>query len=90
MDEKIEEMAKVLLETSCKGSECENCAFVKSVEEAKETCVCLKAFYNAGYRKESDTVKEVLGKVLKFTLDDEVGMRYLIKNLAKEYGVELK
>lgn len=43
-----------------------------------------------GYRKESDTVKEVLGKVLKFTLDDEVGMRYLIKNLAKEYGVELK
>lgn len=43
-----------------------------------------------GYRKESDMVKEVLGKVLKFTLDDEVGMRYLIKNLAKEYGVELK
>ena len=42
-----------------------------------------------GYRKKSDTVKEVLSKVLKFTLDDEVGMRYLIKNLAKEYGVEL-
>ena len=47
----IEEMAKVLLEASCKGSECENCAFVKSVKEAKETCVCLKALYKAGYRK---------------------------------------
>lgn len=50
-EKQIEEMAKVLLETSCKGSECENCAFVKSVKEAKETCVCLKALYNAGYRK---------------------------------------
>lgn len=47
----IEEMAKILLETSCKGSECENCAFVKSVKEARETCVCLKALYNAGYCK---------------------------------------
>ena len=47
----IEEMGKILLETSCMGSECENCAFIKSVEEAKETCVCLKALYNAGYRK---------------------------------------
>ena len=47
------------------------------------------AIYNAGYRKESDTAREILQKVLKFTLDDEVGLRYLIKNLAKEYGVEL-
>ena len=42
-----------------------------------------------GYRKESDTAREIFEKVLKFTLDDEVGLRYLIKNLAKEYGVEL-
>ena len=36
MDEKkqIEEMAKVLLETSCKGSECENCA--ETVEKAAD------------------------------------------------------
>lgn len=51
--------------------------------------VLVNSLIAKGYRKESDTVKEVLGKVLKFTLDDEVGMRYLLKNLAKEYGVEL-
>ena len=47
----IEEMAKIILEASCKGSECANCEFVKRVEEAKTTCLCLKSLYNAGYRK---------------------------------------
>lgn len=47
----IQEMAKIFIKASCKGSECEKCIFIDSVEEAKETCVCLKAFYNAGYRK---------------------------------------
>lgn len=41
------------------------------------------------YRKESDVVKEVLEKVMSFTAEDEVGMKYLIRNLAREYGVEL-
>lgn len=54
----IEEMAKIILEASCKGSECANCEFVKRVEEAKITCLCLKSLYNAGYRKipENDAV----------------------------------
>ena len=49
--EMIEEMAKVIIESSCQGKECENCAWSKSVAEAEECCVCLKALYNAGYRK---------------------------------------
>jgi hypothetical protein len=48
-----------------------------------------KIAYNAGYRKESDVVKEVLEKVMSFTAEDEVGLKYLIRNLAREYGVEL-
>jgi hypothetical protein len=41
------------------------------------------------YRKESEVVKEVLEKVMSFTAENEVGLKYLIRNLAREYGVEL-
>ena len=52
-DKMIEEMAKVIIQASCKGRECETCAFTQivEVEDAPETCFCLKALYNAGYRK---------------------------------------
>lgn len=46
-------------------------------------------FTKAGYREEKEVVKEVLLKVQNYTLDDEVGMRYLLRKTAKEYGVEL-
>lgn len=42
------------------------------------------------YRKESDVVKEVLEKVMSFTAEDELGLKYLIRRTAREYGVELK
>ena len=53
MEEKkqIQEMAKLIMEASCQGRECENCAWLQSVEDAEECCVCLKALYNAGYRR---------------------------------------
>lgn len=47
----IREMARVFMTASCKGSDCENCLFIKTVNEAEQCCVCLKALYNAGYRK---------------------------------------
>ena len=79
MDEKIEKMYQKFLYYK----------FKTKAEDFSYKGMC-EHFYRNGYRKESDTVKEVLQKVLKFTLDDEVGMRYLVKNLAREYGVELK
>ena len=36
-----------------------------------------------------ETVKEVLEKVLSFVAEDEVGMKWLIRKTAREYGVEL-
>lgn len=66
MDEKIEGMARVFIKASCKGSECEKCLFIDSVKEAEECCVCLKAFYNTGYRKESDTAIEILTELSDF------------------------
>ena len=42
-----------------------------------------------GYCKQEELIKAVLAKVLGFCADDEVGMKYLIKRTAKEYGVEL-
>lgn len=35
------------------------------------------------------TAVEILQKVKSYTLDKEVGMKYLIDKLAKEYGVEI-
>lgn len=57
--------------------------------------------YNQGYRKQSDTVREFVGKVLKIgskrplCLFNEYGEGYIdcienIKKIAKEYGVEVK
>ena len=43
----------------------------------------------ADYGKAQNGIKEALTKVLGFCADDEVGMKYLIKRTAKEYGVEL-
>ena len=38
---------------------------------------------------EKDTATDILSKVKSYTLDKEVGMRYLIAKLCKEYGVEV-
>jgi hypothetical protein len=43
----------------------------------------------ADYGKVQNGIKEALTKILGFCADDEVGMKYLIKRTAKEYGVEL-
>lgn len=57
--------------------------------------------YNQGYRKQSDTVREFVGKVLKIgskrplCLFNEYGEGYIdcienIKKIAKEYGAEVE
>ena len=85
----IEEMAKEL----CPHYDNGNCYYeVTEVYDCNcgcEFCWAVSQVLNAGYRKESDVVKEVLEKVMSFTAEDEVGMKYLIRNLAREYGVEI-
>ncbi|WP_297931082.1 hypothetical protein [uncultured Coprobacter sp.] len=60
-----------------------------------------KELYSAGYRKQSDTVREFVGKVLKIgskrplCVFNEYGEGYIdcienIKKIAKDYGVEVK
>ena len=56
-EKRIEEMSRVLANASCKGYECENCFFEDKVE-VKTNCVCVKALYNAGYRKQEDILHE--------------------------------
>ena len=38
---------------------------------------------------ERKTAEKILKKVYSFTLDDEIGMRYLLRMLAEDYGVKL-
>lgn len=42
--------------------------------------------YNKG---KLDAAKEIFEKVYSFTAENEVGTRYLMRELALEYGVEL-
>ena len=43
-----------------------------------------------GYAKaRKETAREILQKVKSYTLDKEVGMKYLIKRLGEEYSVEV-
>ena len=68
MDEKIEEMAMIALKNTM------------SYTCAKQIAM---NFYNAGYRKESDTAREILGEVSK-----HYGGAWLVE-LYKKYGVDL-
>lgn len=76
-DNKIEEMRQVIQNASCKGIECEKCWLKNS-----PTCVCVKALYNEGYRKESDTAREILDEVSK-----HFGGKWLV-DLYKKYGLD--
>lgn len=87
----IEEMARIFIKASCKGSECENCLYIDSVKEAKECCVCLKALYNAGYRKADDLLKELQSMKSDFAKDMleiketyEKEVVYLVNEVRKE------
>lgn len=88
MDEKkIEEMRQVIQNASCKGIECEKCWL-----ENSPTCVCVKALYNEGYRKESDTAREILGVILakEFEKGDYLTDDELHELFKERYGVEVE
>ena len=99
MDEKIEQLAK---EIQCSQEE-ENCFYCKR----RASCcvgfdIALKVI-KAGYRKESDTAREILDELLKeenlenvYFTDENGDIRNRqviriekIKDLVKKYGVDL-
>ena len=49
-----------------------------------------RAIYNAGYRKQSDTAREILIYLYEKIGNVAVSDSELIKYLAKEYGVEVE
>jgi hypothetical protein len=92
MDEKIEEMAKVCCfdDTTC--VECfkqyEKFVWKSNIKEEDRGKHCqvydnAKRLYKAGYRKESDTARVILGEVSK-----HYGGAWLVE-LYKKYGVDL-
>jgi hypothetical protein len=87
MDEKIEEMAKCICPSYERKMDCETCPTEWCY--AKE-CATM-AFCN-GYRKESDTAREILTELKNtrfhkgtLTYDFEVA----VNRLAEKYGVDL-
>lgn len=66
----------------------------RQVDELKEKQIieCYGMLKGCDMVKQSvkDTAKEILRKVKSYTLDKEVGMKYLLKRLGEEYGVEVE
>ena len=92
----IEEMAKVII-----GAVPVTIQYVQAPANETEARIEAKALIAAGYRKQSDTVREFVEKVLKIgskrplCLFNEYGEGYIdcienIKKIAAEYGVEVE
>lgn len=90
MNENIEEIAKII---------CKECSIHKKDcigGKANLPCLmakfCGEALYNAGYRKESDTAREIL-QMIDSIPTNEVNelnhLRLLKQTIAKKYGVDL-
>lgn len=96
MDEnnQIEGMAKVLYGKYCGNDKCGNCK-----EPSCVSYIFAEKLYNAGYRKQSDTVREFVSKI-----DEEIQHRTIVNDYspdfdemqdiiyqtAKEYGAEVE
>ena len=87
MDEnnQIEGMAKVLYGKYCGNDKCGNCK-----EPSCVSYIFAEKLYNAGYRKQSDTAREILIYLYEKIGNVAVSDSELIKYLAKEYGVEVE
>ena len=65
-EKQIEEMAVIIAKQNCKPNGCENCDFAYEYDTKEESCEdyvsyrkMAEAFYNAGYRKQSEVAREV-------------------------------
>ena len=87
MDEnnQIEGMAKVLYGKYCGNDKCGNCK-----EPSCVSYIFAEKLYNAGYRKQSETAREILIYLYEKIGNVAVSDSELIKYLAKEYGVEVE
>lgn len=96
MDEKLKEMAKEI----CKNTGTEYCASGKCVKQfdCQVDYRALAILRNAGYRKESDTAREILTELLDFVNGWFEGVEYndfgvefnrIAKDFAEKYGVDL-
>lgn len=94
MNKQIEEMAKVICQECLTATEEENCQ-----NEVKD-CMAYeyaKLFYNAGYRNEKETAREILQELYnhEFELEgiyktyDVIKSREILK-LAEKYGIEVE
>ena len=96
-EEQIVEMAKVM----CEEYDTDICKHECPMATDCANTLIAKRLIAAGYRKQSDTVREFVEKVLKIgskrplCLFNEYGEGYIdcienIKKIAKEYGVEVE
>lgn len=92
----IEEMAKIIM-----GAVPVTIQYVQAPANETEARIEAESLIAAGYRKQSDTVREFVGKVLKIgskrplCLFNEYGEGYIdcienIKKIAAQYGVEVE
>lgn len=88
----IEEMAKIICKNTSNKGNCEECGFRKN-KEIFVNRICYKFddaidLYNAGYRKESDTAREICLKIIK-DQPQPIKEKW-VEWFKKEYGVEVE
>lgn len=87
MDEnkQIEGMAKVLYGKYCGNDKCGNCK-----EPSCVSYIFAEKLYNAGYRKQSDTAREILQYLYEKMGNVSLSDTELVLYLAAQYGVEVE
>ena len=106
MDEKIKEMAKAIeyaINNDCKlnnGKSCEDCIFDNNGDWNCQNILVATHLFGENYRKESDTAREILAKLLNIgeraILNDIINPYECFfvsfdkfKKIAEKYGVDL-
>lgn len=46
--------------------------------------------YNQGYRKQSDTVREILKRITNYSLDFNYDLKYEVQKIAEDYDIEVE
>lgn len=87
-EEQIDEMAKAIYAT---GVALDGTDYVFGVyADDDHFHKMANALCAAGYRKQSDTVREILKRITNYSLDFNYDLKLEVQKIAEEYGVEVE
>lgn len=90
----IEEIAKLMLQGEIdreKGNiDCAEFDYITQFKAGLQRLAGAKSLYEAGYRKQSDTAREILKRITNYSLDYNYDLKLEVQKIAEDYGVEVE